>query len=170
MKNLFLSLISRSKIDCKEIAHITDVFEDKLVLKKTIRKGVHTSKPESNSEMFFNFQIYNAENNSLLYSSSDKDITLDDQTWKDLDLLRESGVCYSCFLDEYKVSKVLKNCLKLTKKMEIAEVLVLDPAKYIQYGDDYNEILKHTDNVANLKLKYVVKLYNFTEVIFFSSQ
>jgi len=149
-------------INCKDIAHITDIFDDKLVLKKAVRKGVHTSKPENNSEIFFTYQVFNMENNSLIYSSSDTDFDIEDPTWKDIDKLRESD-CYRCYLDEYRVSKLLKHCLKVTKKMEIAEVVVLDPAKYVQYGDDYNEIVKRCENFTNVKLKYVIKLYNFTE-------
>ena len=106
-------------------------------------------------------------NNHKIYSSSDKEIELEDNVWKDLDQLRESDLSYKCYLDGYKISKVIKKCLEVTKKMEIAEALVLDVAKYITYGDDYQQILKYNPNLEQLKLKYVIKLYNFTEVISF---
>jgi len=150
-------------VDCKDIVKITDIFENRQILKKTVRRGVHTAKPEPSSEIFFNYEIYDLSNNHKIYSSSDMEIELEDETWKDLDKLRDSNLCYRCYLDEYKISKVLKNCLKVTKKMEIAEARVFDVAKYVTYGDDYHQIIKYNPNLEQLKLKYIIKLYNFTE-------
>lgn len=47
--------------------------------------------------------------------------------------------------------------------MEIAEIKVPKPDRYIRYGDDYQQIIKYNPNIDQLQLKYIIKLYNFTE-------
>lgn len=133
-------------------------------MKKSLRRGVHSSKPENNSEIFFNYEIYDLKNGTKIYTSSEKEIDLEDQIWKDIDTFRDSGLSYKCFLDEYRISKLLKNCLKMSKKMEICEISIFNPTRYLQYGDDYNEVIKYNKNIDQLQLKYIIKLYNFTEV------
>jgi hypothetical protein len=142
---------------------IEDIFENRKVLKRTVKKGVSTSKPDKSSEIFFNYQIYDLKTETQIYSSGTHEFASEDDKYNDLEYLKSSGLCYYCYLDEYKISRLLKNSLKFTKKLETAEIRVFEPARYIKYGADYEHILKYSPNLENLQLKYIIQLYNFTE-------
>ena len=74
-------------------------------------------------------------------------------------------MCFKVYLDEYRVSRMLKNVLKRMKKSEDAEIIVKGD-KYIKLGVDY-EILRDKKILSPFsELKYYVTVYNFVEVSF----
>ena len=134
------------------------------MLKRSLRRGVSTAKPEKTSEIFFNYQIFDLKTGQEIYSTGTHEFEPQDEKYQDLEYLKSSGICHTCYLDEFKISRLLKNCLKYTKKLEVAEVRVYNCKKYIKYGADYEQIIKYTTDLENLQLKYIIRLYNFTEV------
>jgi hypothetical protein len=76
-------------------------------------------------------------------------------------LEREETKCAKLYLDEYRISALLRNCIRLMKKSEISEVEVLSNGK-VQYGLDF-ELLSKAVTPLPEKFKYIVKVYTFTE-------
>lgn len=124
---------------------------------------MHTAKAEGLSEIFFNYSITDIETGKLIYNSSETDYSRDEDDFKSLEKLKEDGKCFYCYLDDYKASRALRNSLKYIKKMEVAQVDVLD-MKYVKYGDDFEKIVAYNPNYKSMKLRYNIRLYNFTEV------
>lgn len=72
----------------------------------------------------------------------------------------ESGWKY--YLDELKISKLLKNSLRRMKKQEYA-ILECRDKTLVQYGRDYDIIHAHCGGAIPEYIVYYVKLYNFTD-------
>ena len=108
----------------------------------------------------------NSNNGEELYSSYPSyEIECDFQReeLKNIEFLRGCNMCFKAYLDEYRVSRMLKNVLKRMKKSEDAEIIVKGD-KYIKFGVDY-EILKDKNILSPFsELKYYVTVYNFVEV------
>ena len=135
------------------------------MLKKNLQKGVSTAKAEDNSEIFFNYRITDKRTNTEIYSSGPLDI--DEEAKAQLsktDTAREYDKCVTLYLDEYKVSRMLKNVLKRMKKMERASVAI-NNFRYIKFGEDYEQIAKHPDILSreSADLQYDIYLYYFVE-------
>lgn len=119
--------------------------------------------------MYFHLQIKN-DSDELLFNSLSGitnefskeiiPIKLDDETEEDNNFLKEKLNCLQIFMDEFKMSKLLKNSLKRMKKGEYSEILCND-LKLINKGIDA-EILKNMDKKPEFLL-YLIKLYYFTE-------
>jgi hypothetical protein len=132
-------------------------------LKRTIKKGVHAAKPDKMSQIYFNYEIYDYNTGNKIYSTpgfGDEALRND---YKDLEFLKSSGKCRYLFLDDYAISRPFKRALQLIKKLEIAELRIIK-TKHLTYGEDYEEVKKVCPNLENIKLKYEIELYNFTEV------
>lgn len=147
---------------------VEDIFEDETILKRTIVKGMSTSKAEDNSEIFLNYRIVDATTNQELYSSGPVDLDqVDEETRKELSnpaTIKTSDKCVRLYLDEYRTSRMFKNVLKRMKKMERAEIRV-KTFDFIKFGDDYEQLLKHPDILSRdpADLLYDVHVFFFVE-------
>lgn len=150
------------------IIKIDDLFHDHSALKRELRKGRTTSKPESNSMMYFDMQI--RVNSNLIYDSWQKKdpeykvlsfpTNFEEEKEEDFNFLTNNLKCLCIFLDEFRFSKVLKTALKRTKKGEIAEIICTDMT-LVNKGID-KEVVDTLTEKPN-QLRYLIKLYNFVE-------
>jgi len=152
-------------IDVKELVKIDDIFDDGDVKKRLISKGNSTARADNTSEVFLNFRILNMHSGEVVYSTlGEQDFTtvFTDEETRDFEGLRNSGKCFKAYLDEYRLSRTLKNVIRRMKKHEKAEVMVRGD-RYVKYGRDYEE-LKEKNLVGPVcELRYEVVLYSFTE-------
>ena len=79
---------------------------------------------------------------------------------EDYEFLSKDLKCVMIYLDEFKLSKVLKIALKRMKKGEIAEVICRD-MKLVNKGID-KEAVDNFQEQPN-EIRYLIKLYNFIE-------
>ncbi len=146
-----------------------DLFHDQSSLKRQLQKGRCTSKPESNAVMYFDMQI-RTDDSKLIYDSwATKDEFYKDQHFpanfgeekeENYEFLTNDLKTISIFLDEFKLSKVLKTGLKRMKKGEIAEIICND-LSLVNKGID-KEVLDSLSEKPTV-LRYLIKLYNFSE-------
>ena len=135
------------------------------MLKKVIVRGRSTAKAEDNSEVFFNYRIIDVTTNKELYCSGE--MNPDEELLAVLsnpETVRTSNKCLRLFLDEYKISRMMKHVIRKMKKVERSEVLV-HSLRYMTYGQDleaisaFPEIMGRTE--ANLK--YEIYVFYFVE-------
>lgn len=84
----------------------------------------------------------------------------DENQEENFEFLMNDLKAVNIYLDEFKMSKVLKTSLKRMKKGEIAEIICED-LNLVNKGID-KEILDKLDFKPK-QLKYLIKLYNFVE-------
>lgn len=149
-------------VDIKAFIKIEDLFDDRTSLKLVVKRGTHTAKPEKMSEIFYNYEIYDYVTGSKIFSTPGFGFEPSHDEYKDLEFLKKSGKCQYLYLDEFSISKPLKRALKLIKKLEVAEMRILN-TKHLTYGQDYEEVKKAYPNLENVKLKYIIEVYNFSE-------
>ena len=132
---------------------------DGSVLKKTIIRGVSTAKPDSSSIIYYALKYFDDEGNILK-----EDNCFNSDWWEDYGKLDELG-CRKNFLDEYKLSKMLKASMKRMKPAEIAEIECRDMDLF-RYGLDYEELSTLWPKEKKFppeSVKMEVRVYNFTE-------
>lgn len=82
---------------------------DGKIFKKILIKGVSTAKPESSSVIYYALK-YLDNNKKVLH----EDPCFNSDWWEDYGKLDELG-CRKNHMDEYKISKFLKACMKRMK-------------------------------------------------------
>ena len=146
-----------------------DLFHDQSSLKRQLQKGRCTSKPESNALMYFDMQIRTGDSKLIYDSWATKDEFYRDQHFpanfgeekeENSDFLENDLKTIVIYLDEFKLSKVLKTGLKRMKKGEIAEIICND-LTLVNKGID-KEVLDGLSETPTL-LRYMIKLYKFSE-------
>jgi len=143
----------------KNVIKLEDVFKDKLVLKRRIKKGEYrTDKDNKCLEVYFHYKIFDMKTGKLIYSSCPPT----SKTYEFPEFNLES--CCKTHLDEPQYSRLLKKCIRQTDKNEINEFRVYD-CKYLKYGADYQEVLKYSPSLEGLQLKYILIVYGVDEVL-----
>jgi hypothetical protein len=66
------------------------------------------------------------------------------------------------YLDEYRVSKMMKRILFRVKPLEIAEVVCRRP-ELVAYGEDYKELVELGGGEIRFPVRFRIKMFNFTE-------
>lgn len=117
-------------MEVTDFQKIDDVDLNGKMLKKIITKGVSTSKPDASSLLYF----------ALTFLGPNKEIWKEDlcfhsDWWEDYEKLNILG-CRKVYLDEYKISRMLKRVFYRMKPAEIAEVECRDPELF-SFGQDF---------------------------------
>jgi hypothetical protein len=160
------NIILKVKVD--DLVKIDDIFDDGKVQKRLMIKGSSTAKADNNSEAFFNYSIANLKTGDTLYKSynTEKLPEFTEDELNSMDFLRSAstkGDCVHLYLDEYKISRMLRQTLKRMKKNEVSDAVVKGNG-YIKYGLDYDALVKANAPVTpESELKYTIIMYNFTE-------
>lgn len=82
---------------------------DGTLLKKTLIKGVSTSKPESSSLIYYALKFVDQKKEVVF-----QDSFFNSDWWEDFGVLDQLG-CRKSYLDDYTVSKMLKESIKRIK-------------------------------------------------------
>lgn len=108
------------------------MFLDGQLLKKTLIRGVSTAKPDSSSLIYYALKFIDT-NKAPIHS----DTCFDSDWWEDfgkLDLLN----CRKNYLDDYSVSKMLREAIKRMKPAEVAEIECRNSDMF-RYGSDFED-------------------------------
>lgn len=151
------------------IRYLEDVFQDQSVIKKVLKNGYTTSKPEDLSKIYFDYKIL--VNDKEIYNTFKENVEKPEEV--SLDNFYEKNKYNFCYNKEYFLSKCLQGSLQYMKKMEKAE-LELKNFNKLEYGFDYNKIKEFLDSENleltqknleenKIKIKYSVVLYYFKE-------
>ena len=144
------------RIEVRWLHKIDDFLFDGTLLKKTIRKGNSTARPQDTSIVYYALEMLAADGSTL---KKDEAFDLEQE---DLAKLQQLSQVRRNYLDEYRVSKMLKRILYRTKPLEIAEV-TCNNRQLVQYGDDYKDFLEVYGGKVPEPLKLRIKMLNFTE-------
>ena len=151
------------------IRYLEDVFQDQTVIKKVLKNGYTTSKPEDLSKMYFDYKIF--VNEKEIYNTFRENVEKPHE--ESLDNFYEKNKYNFSYNKEYYLSKCLEGSLQHMKKMEVAELELKNLNKF-KYGEDFNKVKEYLEsenlelNQKNLdekkiKIKYSVVLYYFKE-------
>ncbi|EGR31346.1 hypothetical protein IMG5_112160 [Ichthyophthirius multifiliis] len=150
------------EIHIKKLLVIQNVFSDGSVVKKILKRGIVNTRMEKISRVYFSLKI--EVDKKIIYESGNCDnIQLNqEKDEKQIQLLENENQCMKFYIDEYKISRLLKRILKKMKKQEEA-VIVCKNNKLITYGEDCNIIKNAFGGIIPETLVYYVKVYDFTE-------
>ncbi|KAL4496561.1 hypothetical protein ABPG72_015922 [Tetrahymena utriculariae] len=148
-------------VNLKQLTRIDDIFGDQMAIKKEILKGNSTAKPEKMAKIYFELKI--EIDGEIIYKSIDGDFpVLTEKQVFDFDFLEQQPSSWKYYLDEFKISKLLKNTIRRMKKQEYS-ILECRDKTLIQYGQDFEIIKEKCNGVIPDFVQYHIKLYNFTE-------
>lgn len=130
---------------------------DGQLLKKTLVRGVSTAKPDSASLIYYALKFIDSAKNTV-----HTDACFDSDWWEDFGKLDELN-CRKNYLDDYSVSKMLKEAIKRMKPAEVAEIECRN-GEMFTYGTDYEEYKLHLKVEQPPPVVFLmVRVYNFTE-------
>ncbi len=155
-------------IKLETFKELIDLFGDGSSLKKIIKPSYSTSAPDANSRVYYDFIMYDKDDN-LLFSSrrfinlACKEFLQLLPSHDDVPSMEERGT-QKAFLDEYEISEALHASLKLGKKLEEFELIIND-LKHFDYGTEVRKckkIIGDKSMESILPLKLRVKCYFFS--------
>ncbi|EGR33673.1 hypothetical protein IMG5_045880 [Ichthyophthirius multifiliis] len=154
------------EINLKKLIQIQDIFQDEMAIKKIQKEGTiigsNNQKLEKICRVYFSLKI--EVFTKIIYESPfcEKELSLENDE-NQIQLIEKENFCLKYYLDEYNISKLLKNALRLMKKQE-ESIIICKDNKLIKYGIDYN-IIKQNFNQLEFpqEVIYHIKLYNFTQ-------
>ncbi|CAD8087144.1 unnamed protein product [Paramecium sonneborni] len=154
-------------IHVKTLFKIDDLYGDGVLIKTMMYRSKNTAKPEKVSLIDFDMWIYSMSNDpypkkeNLLYSSTDEDPIYDRieaQKHNDEDEEPSKG-SLSLFIDDLKVSKLMRLALLRMKKRELSIIRCYDTKDLIKNGIDYEGM----KGMIQKELIYVIYVHTFSE-------
>ncbi len=139
---------------------------DGTVIKKVIKNGFITSKPEVLSRLYFDYSI--SINKEEIYTTFKKNINYQPADSDEQFIQNKTNFDY---ITEYRLSKALDKTLQSMKKFEVS-IMDIKDLKRLKYGSDYERIKSYLASkelelngefLTNNKITYRIKLYFFTE-------
>ena len=109
---------------------IDDIFMDGQLLKKILVRGISTAKADSSSIIYYALKFINSQKETVFM-----DPFFESDWWEDFAALDKLN-CRKNYLDDYSVSKMLKESIKRMKPAEIAEIECRDNSMFT-FGSDY---------------------------------
>lgn len=116
-----------------------------------------TAKPDSASLVYYALKFITAGRETI-----HMDECFESDWWEDFGKLEELK-CRKNYLDDYSVSKMLKEAIQRMKPAEVAEIECRDREMF-EYGSDFEDY-KHYMKVETVPetVFLLVRVYNFTE-------
>lgn len=114
-------------IEVTSLQKIDDLFFDGTLLKKVIRKGNSTARAEDTSIVFYALQWLDGDK----VVGEDPNFSLEEEKLAVLETLP----IRSHYMDEFRVSPMMKKVLERTKPLEIAQIVCMS-SSLMEYGED----------------------------------
>lgn len=151
----------------KTLFKIDDLYGDGILIKTTMYRSRNTAKPDKVSLIDFDIWIYSMsadpypKKENLLYSSTDEDPIYDRIEAKkhnDEDEEPSKG-SLSLYIDDLKVSKLMRLALLRMKKRELSIIRCYETKDLIKNGIDYEGM----KGMIEKELIYVIYVHTFSE-------
>ncbi|CAD8151831.1 unnamed protein product [Paramecium octaurelia] len=155
------------EINVKTLFKIDDLYGDGILIKTTMYRSRNTAKPDKVSLIDFDMWIYSMSTDpypkkeNLLYSSTDEDPIYDRIEAKkhnDEDEEPSQG-SLSLYIDDLKVSKLMRLALLRMKKRELSIIRCYETKDLIKNGIDYEGM----KGMIEKELIYVIYVHTFSE-------
>ena len=128
--SLYLSL------HIKSIVYFQSIYQDDSVVKKVLKNGYTTAKPETTSKIYFDYEILVNGNSIFSTFKSRNDVLTENQENKFYD---EQKYHFK-YIKEYDISDALDEIIGSMKKFEESEV-VFKTIESIKYGEDFEKLV-----------------------------